>query len=44
MTEVIVFGILSFVSFFTLINPFGIMPIFRIMTADLDNSHSTKTA
>jgi multiple antibiotic resistance protein len=44
MTEVIAFGILSFTSFFTLINPFGTMPIFMTMTADLDNSHRTKTA
>lgn len=44
MNEVITFGILSFTSFFTLINPFGTMPIFMTMTADLDQSHRTKTA
>ena len=44
MNEVITFGILSFTSFFTLINPFGTMPIFMTMTADLDKSHRTKTA
>lgn len=44
MNEVISFGILSFTSFFTLINPFGTMPIFMTMTADLDQSHRTKTA
>lgn len=44
MSEVIAFGILSFTSFFTLINPFGTMPIFMTMTADLDQSHRTKTA
>lgn len=44
MNEVIAFGILSFTSFFTLINPFGTMPIFMTMTADLDKSHRTKTA
>jgi len=44
MSEVITFGILSFTSFFTLINPFGTMPIFMTMTADLDKSHRTKTA
>ena len=44
MGEVITFGILSFTSFFTLINPFGTMPIFMTMTADLDQSHRTKTA
>ena len=44
MNETITFGILSFTSFFTLINPFGTMPIFMTMTADLNQSHRTKTA
>lgn len=44
MTEIITFGILAFTSFFTLINPFGTMPIFMTMTADLDSAHRTKTA
>ncbi|MCK0109503.1 MarC family protein [Flavobacteriaceae bacterium S0825] len=44
MTEIVGFGILAFTSFFTLINPFGTMPIFMTMTADLDQSHRTKTA
>lgn len=44
MSDIIAFGILSFTSFFTLINPFGTMPIFMTMTADLDQSHRTKTA
>jgi multiple antibiotic resistance protein len=44
MSDVITFGILSFTSFFTLINPFGTMPIFMTMTADLDKNHRTKTA
>lgn len=44
MNEIIAFGILSFTSFFTLINPFGTMPIFMTMTADLNQSHRTKTA
>ena len=44
MTEIIAFGILSFTSFFTLINPFGTMPIFMTMTAELDVQHRTKTA
>ena len=44
MNEVITFGILSFTSFFTLINPFGTMPIFMTMTAYLDKSNRTKTA
>ncbi|WP_347925648.1 MarC family protein [Pontimicrobium sp. SW4] len=44
MNEIIAFGILSFTSFFTLINPFGTMPIFMTMTVGLDQSHRTKTA
>jgi multiple antibiotic resistance protein len=44
MSDVITFGILSFTSFFTLINPFGTMPIFMTMTAGLDKNHRTKTA
>lgn len=44
MTEIIAFGILSFTSFFTLINPFGTMPIFLTMTADLDIQQRTRTA
>jgi multiple antibiotic resistance protein len=44
MSEVIAFGVLSFTSFFTLINSFGTMPIFMTMTADLDKNHRTKTA
>jgi multiple antibiotic resistance protein len=44
MNDLLTFGILSFTSFFTLINPLGTMPIFMTMTADLDQSHRTKTA
>lgn len=44
MSELLTFGILSFTSFFTLINPLGTMPIFMTMTSDLDQSHRTKTA
>ncbi|GGX35530.1 MarC family protein [Aquimarina muelleri] len=44
MTEIIAFGILSFTSFFTLINPLGTMPIFMTMTSELDTQHRTKTA
>ncbi|MFY7671995.1 MarC family protein [Tenacibaculum sp. MEBiC06402] len=44
MNELLTFGILSFTSFFTLINPLGTMPIFMTMTADLDQTHRTKTA
>ncbi|WBX76224.1 NAAT family transporter [Tenacibaculum ovolyticum] len=44
MADFIAFGVLSFTSFFTLINPFGTMPIFMTMTAELDSHHRTKTA
>ncbi|TLX76068.1 NAAT family transporter [Labilibacter sediminis] len=44
MNELITFALLSFTSFFTLINPLGSMPVFLTMTADLDQSHRVKTA
>lgn len=44
MNEIISFGILSFTSFFTLINPLGTMPIFMTMTADLDKKSRNQTA
>lgn len=44
MTDFIAFGILSFTSFITLINPFGTMPIFMTMTAELDSQDRAKTA
>lgn len=44
MTEIIAFGILSFTSFFTLINPFGTMPIFMTMTSELNIEQRTRTA
>jgi len=44
MNDLVTFGILSFTSFFTLINPLGTMPIFMTMTAGLDQEHRTKTA
>ncbi|MEE9361680.1 MAG: MarC family protein [Cellulophaga sp.] len=44
MNEVLAFGLLSFTSFFTLINPLGTMPIFMTMTADLDGKQRTKIA
>ncbi len=44
MNELLSFGILTFTSFFTLINPIGTMPIFMTMTADLDQEHRVKTA
>jgi len=44
MNELLSFGILTFTSFFTLINPFGTMPIFMTMTSELDQTHRVKTA
>lgn len=38
------FGLLAFTTFFTLINPLGVMPIFMTMTSDLDSVHRTRTA
>ena len=40
----ITFGLLCFTSFFTLINPLGVMPVFMSMTSDLDESKRRKTA
>lgn len=42
--DAITFGIIAFTSFFTLINPLGVMPIFMTMTADIDRHHRIKTA
>ncbi|MCG8580122.1 MAG: MarC family protein [Bacteroidales bacterium] len=44
MNELITFGILAFTSFFTLINPLGVMPIFMTMSADLTPENRAKTA
>ena len=44
MNELFTFGILTFTSFFTLINPLGTMPIFMTMTSQLDVAHRNKTA
>ena len=44
MNELITFGLLAFTTFFTLINPLGVMPIFMTMTADLDSENRTRTA
>ena len=44
MNEIFTFALLSFTSFFTLINPLGTMPIFMTMTADLEHKHRVKTA
>lgn len=44
MNELTAFGLLAFTSFFTLMNPLGIMPIFMTMTGSLDDEHRTNTA
>lgn len=44
MKESITFGILSFTSFFTLINPLGVMPVFITMTSNLSEKQRRKTA
>ncbi|MBZ9653010.1 MarC family protein [Psychroflexus montanilacus] len=44
MTELIAFGILSFTTFFTIINPLGVMPIFMTMTSELDQASRKATA
>ncbi len=44
MNEILTFGLLSFTSFFTLINPLGTMPIFLTMTAELSQENRTKAA
>ncbi len=44
MNDLISFGLLTFTSFFTLLNPLGTMPVFMTMTADLSDADRTKTA
>lgn len=44
MTENIAFALLCFTSFFSLMNPLGVMPVFITMTANLDAKHQRKTA
>lgn len=44
MFDLINFGLLAFTSFFTLINPLGVMPIFMTMTAELNHEHRVVTA
>ncbi|HBX50010.1 MAG: antibiotic resistance protein MarC [Bacteroidetes bacterium RIFOXYA12_FULL_35_11] len=44
MTENISFALLCFTSFFTLINPLGVMPIFMTMTGSISNEQRVKTA
>lgn len=44
MEELYTFALLAVTSFFTLINPFGTMPIFMSMTTSLDDKARKKTA
>lgn len=44
MNDIFTFALLSFTSFFTLINPIGVMPVFMTMTAELDERARNKTA
>lgn len=43
-SELLSFALLSFTSFFSLINPLGTMPVFMSMTADLTTEERTRTA
>jgi multiple antibiotic resistance protein len=38
------FGVIVFTSFFTLINPLGVMPVFMTMTSEMDQRRRTKVA
>ena len=44
MEQLFNFGLLVFTSYFTLINPLGIMPVYMTMTMELDDSHRKRTA
>lgn len=44
MTEYITFGILCFTTFFTIINPLGVMPIFMTMTKEMEKADRNATA
>jgi multiple antibiotic resistance protein len=44
MTENIAFALLCFTSFFSLMNPLGVMPVFITMTSDLSSEDQRKTA
>lgn len=44
MNDLISFGLLALASFFTLINPLGVMPIFMTMTTELSQEHRIRTA
>lgn len=44
MDSYISFGLLCFTSFFTLMNPLGVMPVFMTMTSDLEDTARRDTA
>ena len=44
MEQLFSFGLLVFTSYFTLINPLGIMPVYMTMTMELDDSLRKRTA
>lgn len=44
MSENIAFALLCFTSFFSLMNPLGVMPVFITMTANLDAKNQRRTA
>lgn len=44
MNELVSFGFLCVTSFFTLINPLGVMPIFLTMTSELEQNERISTA
>jgi len=44
MSDILSFALLSFTSFFTLINPLGTMPVYMTMTASLSEKARAKTA
>lgn len=44
MNEILTFALLTFTSFFTLINPLGTMPIFMTMTSGLEHKDRVKIA
>lgn len=44
MTESLAFALLCFTSFFSLMNPLGVMPVFITMTSNLEQTEQRKTA
>ncbi len=44
MADLLAFALLGFTSFFTLINPLGVLPVFMTMTSELTASQRNRTA